>query len=173
MARIRGVDTSPELKLRSALWRSGLRFRLNVRIHRIRPDIIFERRKIAIFVDGCFWHGCPIHYVMPRTRIDFWSEKLAVNTSRDRNQTRLLIGSGWIVLRYWEHEIRDDLYRIVEEIRDIYRGVRSHQAASRKVVTKVVQVCREGTKERWLIEDLLARDPPIVELRSRRIKQTN
>lgn len=105
MARIRSRDTSPERSLRSALHARGYRFRINRSVVGIRPDIVFPRHGVAVFVDGCFWHGCPGDYVAPQTRADFWSEKLTANVLRDRRQTRHLEDEGWRVLRLWEHEI--------------------------------------------------------------------
>ncbi|SDG29564.1 very short patch repair endonuclease [Phytopseudomonas seleniipraecipitans] len=172
MARIRGVDTSPEVRLRKALWHAGLRFRLNTRVEGFRPDLVFKGRRIAIFVDGCFWHGCPLHYVMPRTKAEFWAGKLAANTSRDRIQTRQLFDKGWIVLRYWEHELSYDLSAVVKEISILYRNPSIYQAKARKVVTRVCQASPDGTVENWHIEDLLEKEAGIVEVRSRRAKQS-
>lgn len=90
MARIRGKDTGPEVALRRALWQAGLRYRLGMRVEGTRPDLTFPRARLVVFVDGCFWHGCPLHYVRPRTKEEFWALKLAVNTDRDRRQTVLL-----------------------------------------------------------------------------------
>ncbi|AYF90134.1 very short patch repair endonuclease [Pseudomonas sp. DY-1] len=171
MARIRGVDTSPELRLRKALWHAGLRFRLNMRIEGVRPDLVFKGRRIAVFVDGCFWHGCPLHYVKPRTKTEFWAMKLAANTSRDRIQTRLLLEKGWIVLRYWEHELNDDLSRVVQEISILHTDPSIYQAEARKVVTRVCQANPGGTIENWIIEDLLEKEVSIIEARSRRAKR--
>nr|WP_269745099.1 very short patch repair endonuclease [Pseudomonas fluorescens] len=109
MSKVRGRDTAPEMLLRKKLWHLGYRFRVNFRVAGIRPDIVFTSSKLAVFVDGCFWHGCPRHYVMPRTRSEFWSKKLEANTTRDRKQTVALIASGWRVLRFWEHEVEFDL----------------------------------------------------------------
>ncbi|WP_257957243.1 very short patch repair endonuclease [Nocardioides sp. B-3] len=67
-------------------------------------DIAFTRSRVAIFIDGCFWHGCPQHYVEPKTRTEFWSDKIAGNTARDLETTRLLEEAGWMALRFWEHE---------------------------------------------------------------------
>src|SRR5689334_1387580 len=98
MSRIRGSNTSPERLLRLALWRRGYRYRLHARTPVGAPDIVFGRRKVAVFVDGCFWHGCPEHYVRPRTRNAFWDAKLDENFKRDRRQTLALIQAGWRVL---------------------------------------------------------------------------
>ena len=117
MARIHGRDTSPERVLRSLLWQGGLRYRIHHSTQCGRPDLVFLRRRLAVFVDGCFWHGCPDHYVRPRTQTEFWSHKLASNVERDRRQTLELEGLGWAVLRVWEHEIAEHPDQVVEIIR--------------------------------------------------------
>jgi DNA mismatch endonuclease (patch repair protein) len=104
----RRTDTSPELLLRSALHRRGYRFRKDYSIpigdrKRARPDIVFTRRKVAVFVDGCFWHSCPEHGNQPKHNTTYWKAKLARNHERDEQQTRALEGLGWDVLRVWEH----------------------------------------------------------------------
>lgn len=86
----RSQHTRPEVLLRQALWRAGLRYRLHTRTPVGRPDIVFPRQKVAIFIDGCFWHGCPEHYVRPRSRPEFWAAKLLTNFERDHRQTREL-----------------------------------------------------------------------------------
>lgn len=105
-------DTTPELALRRLLHKEGLRYRCDLRIDlpgamRARPDVVFTRRKVAVFVDGCFWHGCPVHGRTPTTNVDYWSVKLARNLARDRLQTRALQDAGWTVIRIWEHEDLD------------------------------------------------------------------
>jgi DNA mismatch endonuclease, patch repair protein len=104
-------DTSPELELRSLLHKAGLRFRVDRPIDlgttRVRPDIVFPRQKVAIFVDGCFWHSCPDHGNMPRVNREYWSAKLGRNSARDREVVQLLNLEGWHVLRFWEHEAPD------------------------------------------------------------------
>lgn len=105
MSRIKGRDTGPELSLRRAVWALGLRYRLQYRIGRTRPDMVFIGRGLAVFVDGCFWHGCPLHSTMPKSNRDFWEQKLTRNRERDAEDTRRLEAEGWRVLRLWEHEI--------------------------------------------------------------------
>ena len=117
MARIRGKDTSPERVLRSALWAVGLRYRVHDTAPIGRPDILFPTSRVAVFIDGCFWHGCPHHYVRPRTREGFWSEKLRTNVERDRRQTLHLESGGWRVVRIWEHEVEQDLDLMVARVR--------------------------------------------------------
>lgn len=103
----RGKDTIPELALRSALHRRGLRFRLNRRPlpnRRRTVDISFQAEKVAVFLDGCFWHGCPEHHSLSATNTDFWQRKVTENRERDAETTRMLQAQGWVVLRFWEHE---------------------------------------------------------------------
>lgn len=103
----RKVDTSPELRLRSGLHRQGLRFRKNCRIDvaglPVTPDIVFPGRRVAVFVDGCFWHSCPEHGTRPRSNEGYWSAKLARNRARDALVDQRLHDAGWRVIRVWEH----------------------------------------------------------------------
>lgn len=116
MARVRNKDTAPELTLRKQLWRAGIRYRLRPKLPGT-PDLIMPRAKVAIFVDGCFWHGCPIHYVAPATNVAFWRDKLAKNRLRDEATTQSLENQGWRVLRFWEHELKDDMSSAIERIK--------------------------------------------------------
>lgn len=108
MAAIKRTDTRPERVLRSILHRAGLRFRKDLRIQCsdrwVRPDIIFTRRRIAVFVDGCFWHSCPEHGRQPQVNTGYWSPKLSKNVARDRAADDALKQAGWTVVRVWEHE---------------------------------------------------------------------
>ena len=100
-------DTGPELALRRELHRRGLRFRVD---HapmggiRCRADIVFTSRRIAIFVDGCFWHACPEHGNLPTANREWWRAKLDLNVARDRRNDQALAEAGWRVIRVWEHE---------------------------------------------------------------------
>jgi DNA mismatch endonuclease (patch repair protein) len=100
-------DTGPELRLRSVLRSRGLRFRANVEISvpglRVRPDIVFPRPKVAVFVDGCFWHSCRWHGTKPRVNTHYWRPKLARVKARDKKVRTLLSRAGWRVVRVWEH----------------------------------------------------------------------
>lgn len=105
----RSRNTKPELELRSEMFRRGLRFNVNRRVSLdgksfARPDIVFPKLKIAVFVDGCFWHACPLHGQVPRRNREFWSKKLSANQRRDRVQDVALAAAGWQVIRIWEHE---------------------------------------------------------------------
>jgi DNA mismatch endonuclease (patch repair protein) len=99
-------DTGPELALRSALWRRGRRFRVDYPAlgRRSRVDVAFTKQRLAIFVDGCFWHSCPDHGSLPKANRVWWRDKLASNAARDRRVEADLVTAGWTVLRIWEHE---------------------------------------------------------------------
>jgi DNA mismatch endonuclease, patch repair protein len=104
----RRTDTKPELALRHALHRLGYRYRKDYRLdlhsgRRVRPDIVFTARKLAVFVDGCFWHACPEHGSRPKANEWYWSPKLAKNVERDRVNDAALMLDGWTVVRLWEH----------------------------------------------------------------------
>lgn len=103
----RSRNTSPELKLRSLLHQRGLRYRVDaapIPNTRRRADVVFPRGRVAVFVDGCFWHGCPEHYRPSSKNIEFWQEKLATNRARDTETNEVLTAAGWTVIRVWEHE---------------------------------------------------------------------
>ena len=105
----RRTDTKPELALRRALHRQGFRFRKDYRLDladgkRVRPDIAFTARRVAVFVDGCFWHACPEHGSKPSANVWYWEPKLRRNVERDRAADAALAAAGWNVVRVWEHE---------------------------------------------------------------------
>lgn len=126
MARVRSKDTGSELTLRKAVWKEGLRYRLHTRLPGT-PDLAFPGARVAIFVDGCFWHGCPDHYTRPVRNAEFWRAKLKRNRDRDKRVDRELKAAGWLVVRIWEHELRDDLSVCVRRV---------HRAVSRRRVQK-------------------------------------
>lgn len=100
-------DTLPELAVRRLVHAAGLRYRVDYRLApplRARPDIVFTRRRVAIFIDGCFWHGCPLHATSPKQNSGYWGPKLLRNKERDRETDQALTELGWKVLRFWEHE---------------------------------------------------------------------
>lgn len=107
MARIRGRDTTPEVMLRKALWARGVRYRTDFPTPGGRADVAVPAKMVAVFVDGCFWHGCPDHYTRPRSGRKFWDKKLRDNVRRDKRQTQCLIDQGWTAVRLWEHEVRE------------------------------------------------------------------
>ncbi|MEQ4300425.1 very short patch repair endonuclease [Plantactinospora sp. B6F1] len=113
----KGRDTGPELRLRSALHRRGLRFRVNYRPEsdlRRTGDIVFTRARVVVFVDGCFWHGCPAHYTAAKRNAEFWADKIASNRARDNSTDESLIKRGWSVVRIWEHEkLEEAVMRVI------------------------------------------------------------
>ena len=112
----RGKDTELELRVRKALHARGLRYRLQRKVPgstRRTIDIAFPRQRVAVFIDGCFWHGCPIHHTVAKTNGEFWAAKVARNRERDLETARLLADAGWTSARFWEHQSTDE---IVESI---------------------------------------------------------
>ena len=107
MAAVRQKGTAPEVALRQELYRNGLRYRVNFAVlkkPRRVADVAFPSLNIAIFVDGCFWHGCPQHATWPKHNADFWRQKIEANRQRDADTNARLRDGGWTVLRIWEHE---------------------------------------------------------------------
>lgn len=116
MSRIRGKNTAPEIKLRKMLFATGVR---GYRIHYAlpgKPDIVFVKKKIAIFIDGCFWHKCPVCFQEPETRKDFWMKKIQSNIDRDKKVNEQLKKDGWIVIRIWEHDIKKEPQEAIKKI---------------------------------------------------------
>ena len=108
----RSRDTSPELRVRSLVHRRGLRYRVSQRpIPTLRrtADLVFRRAKVAVFIDGCYWHGCPEHFKQPSTNTAYWRDKIECNRRRDHETDELLAQAGWEVLRFWEHEDEDEV----------------------------------------------------------------
>jgi DNA mismatch endonuclease, patch repair protein len=120
MTSQRQRDTKGELELRSLLHRRGLRFRVHALLPglRRRSDIVFTRARVAVFVDGCFWHGCPEHGSWPKQNANWWREKIEANQRRDRDTDARLKAAGWTVVRVWEH---DDPTRAADWIAEIVR----------------------------------------------------
>jgi DNA mismatch endonuclease (patch repair protein) len=115
-------DTPCELAIRSAVHRLGLRFRVDWPLPgtRRRADLAFTRTRVAVFVDGCFWHGCPIHGTWPKANAAWWRDKIEKNVERDRNTTRALTDAGWRVLRFWEHDnMASAARRIARTVREL------------------------------------------------------
>lgn len=168
MSRIGPRDTKPELLLRRAMWHRGLRYRVNYSVGRVRPDVVFVRDRVAVFVDGCFWHGCPDHYVRPRARTTFWAKKLRDNVARDQRQTKELERDGWQVLRVWEHETHISVDLLVERVARALTPDRICEGPSRRwQVVGVQPLPGEGEAERRVLEELRGLEEPRVEERQR------
>lgn len=122
----RSRDTKPELAVRRRLHAHGFRYRVAVAPDsslRRKADIVFTGARVAVFIDGCFWHGCPEHGRKTfGTHADYWSAKIATNAARDSETTELLGAAGWTVLRFWEHE---DPSKVAEEIAQVVRALRA------------------------------------------------
>jgi len=115
----RCVDTKPEVRLRSALHRRGLRFRKHTRpvqALRCTADVVFPTERVAVFVDGCFWHSCPQHGTRPKKNGDWWNAKLDRNVERDRRNDDQLAAEGWCVVRIWEHQPVDEAAALVQSV---------------------------------------------------------
>ena len=138
----RRVDTKPEVLLRSLLHRAGLRFRkdrlIRLGARRVRPDVVFGRQRVAVFMDGCFWHRCPEHGTMPATNHAYWLAKFQTNIARDERNNAALKDEGWRVIRIWEHEVLDpDLAQ--HAVSRVVATVRGHDASLEHDGTFVVE----------------------------------
>ncbi|MCX5397269.1 very short patch repair endonuclease [Streptomyces sp. NBC_00102] len=122
MQAIKSRDTKPERLIRQLVHASGLRYRVAAKpLPNLRrtADMVFRPAKVAVFIDGCYWHGCPEHYVAPKTNPGYWSDKVARNVARDRDTDQRLRSAGWTVLRFWEHQESDRCAaEIVSTVRD-------------------------------------------------------
>lgn len=116
MKKLKDKDTKIEVTVRKRLWSDGYRYRKNNRKLYGTPDISFPTLKIVIFLDSCFWHGCPVHFKMPKTNQKYWMQKIGRNIERDRAVTKHYVEEGWIILRFWEHEIIVDLNQVTKTI---------------------------------------------------------
>jgi DNA mismatch endonuclease (patch repair protein) len=129
-----GRVTAAERVLRSALREEGLRFKTDARPEpdlRCTADVVFPGAKVCLFIDGCFWHGCPRHFGLPKTNSAWWGEKIAANRARDARQSRLLRRRGWRVLRVWEHQMRpESVAQVVARATKLLRGPSPKKSAS-------------------------------------------
>ncbi|MDX2746198.1 MULTISPECIES: very short patch repair endonuclease [Streptomyces] len=127
MSRQASRDTAPEVAVRKLLHASGYRYRLNERVPQMSRrtiDIAFPRAKVAVFMDGCFWHGCPEHATQPKSNAEWWRQKLDKNMARDSETTAHLVAEGWTVLRFWEHQLPAQVAEVVAEAVDRERPAR-------------------------------------------------
>jgi len=126
MARFGRRDTAPELALRRELHRRGRRFFVDRRVSsqcRVRPDLVFPRARIAVFVDGCFWHFCEEHTHLPKANADLWHRKLLANRQRDAQNQAILMTESWRVLRFWEHQDEVAAATLVEHELDQWKAI--------------------------------------------------
>lgn len=137
MKGIKRAGTKPETRIRSALHSRGLRFRKDCRLDlpggRVRPDVVFTRAKLAVFVDGCFWHCCPEHSAIPRANSWYWAPKLERNRQRDLANDSVLRDAGWTSIRVWEHVPIDEAVNKIEKAyRDLTRDLDAIGAARQR-----------------------------------------
>ena len=128
-----GGNTAPERLLRSALRRAGLKFRREGQVIpnlRCKADVVFPAERVCVFVDGCFWHGCQLHFSVPKTHSSWWREKVEDNRRRDRRNTGRLRAAGWKVIRVWEHAIAPDSMPLV--LKRIDSAVRQRSGPRRR-----------------------------------------
>jgi DNA mismatch endonuclease, patch repair protein len=170
MARIRGRDTKPERRLRSLLWAKGLRYRLHFPGLPGRPDLVFPALKVTVFVDGCFWHGCPQHYVRPRSRETFWARKLRENVTRDCAQFQQLESLGWRVVRLWEHEVLATPETAIAAVESVLADRATRQAPSWRVLA-TAPLDASGFWERRILANLGSPDRTRVERHRRHTRK--
>jgi DNA mismatch endonuclease, patch repair protein len=123
MRSVKGKDTNLEIKVRSMLWRKGLRFRKNVAELMGKPDIVFPGKRLVVFLDSCFWHGCPQHLRRPSSNQEYWQKKIARNIQRDKDVTKYYLENGWTVLRIWEHELKQSFVSCLERIENKVKSI--------------------------------------------------
>lgn len=121
MSKIRGKNTEPENMMRDLL--RGLHLRYQPKVYG-RPDFASKSKKVAVFVDGCFWHGCPKCYIKPRQNHGFWKKKVEKNKTRDRQVSMVLRKDGWTVMRVWEHEVRKNPERTANRIKGAVSNIK-------------------------------------------------
>ena len=116
MQNIRSKDTTPERKIMEELKRRRVYFAEHVKTIFGKPDIVFRRKKVAVFIDSDFWHGHPMRFIMPESNHEYWSSKIARNKERDRKVTKVLRSQGWKVIRLWEYDIKHKLEKSLDKI---------------------------------------------------------
>lgn len=149
--RQRTSGTYPERLLRRALTTAGIEFEENTRVLGMRPDIVLRALRVAVFVDGCFWHGCPRHFKVPEKNTAFWSAKIGNNRARDERQGVKLIAAGWAVVRLWEHEIRSSARKCAARVIDVLADrprtpVPADEPGSDRDARKPLRAAKSGTR---------------------------
>jgi len=116
MSKIRSKDSKIELLVRNKLSKQGIKYRKNVKRLEGNPDIAFIGKKVVVFLDSCFWHGCYYHFRMPSANREYWEQKIKGNRERDKFINRYYKQKDWVVLRFWEHQISTDLNKVIDKI---------------------------------------------------------
>lgn len=131
MSKIRSKNTKPELMLRKALFKAGARgYRLKSKLPG-SPDLAYTKAKVAVFVDGCFWHGCPTCYSEPGQNKDYWKSKLERNKERDYKANEELKLLGWKIIRFWEHQVKKDLSGCVQIVLEKMNNAKNYDKKGR------------------------------------------
>lgn len=120
MRRVKGKNTKPELRVRSALHRRGLRYRLDYPLPG-KPDLVFVKARVVVFIDSCFWHGCPNHLRMPKSNREYWTAKISRNVERDAKINDEYTRLDWEQLRLWEHDLKENFDMCVDRIEEMVR----------------------------------------------------
>ncbi|WP_460968729.1 very short patch repair endonuclease [Pedococcus soli] len=144
-------DTTPELILRRLLYAAGLRYRVNFPVPGILRrsiDVAFTKQRLAVFVDGCFWHGCSEHFIEPKRNTTWWLTKIEANRRRDRATDEALTALGWSVLRIWEHEIRASPAGAAQRVSDSLGGARDQTAGMSDRSSASVSSAERAAKSR-------------------------
>lgn len=124
MSAIRSKGTKLEDRVSKELWRRGYRFRKNVNTLFGKPDIAIKKYKVVIFLDSCFWHGCDIHYRIPKSNYDYWFNKIERNRARDKVVNEYYEQKGWTLIRVWDHEVKEDIEAVIDRIDRILQSKR-------------------------------------------------
>lgn len=114
MQSVRSTQTKLENRFSSSLWQKGLRYRKNVRDLPGKPDIAIKKYRAVIFIDSCFWHGCEMHFVPPKSNVEYWSQKIKSNIDRDKQVTKYYKENGWNILRIWEHQLKENYSQTID-----------------------------------------------------------
>jgi DNA mismatch endonuclease (patch repair protein) len=161
LSRVPVANTTPEVALRAMLEARGLFHDSCAKPPAGRPDVALVDHRTAVFVDGCFWHGCPLHYARPRSREEFWSAKLITNLERDARISWKLAEAGWTVVRVWEHEIVNDRNRAADLVEEHMRANSVLLWSTQQRVRRVIEVA-ESVERRELV--LLGEPSVVVEV---------
>lgn len=119
MRHIKSENTIFEDAFRKTIWNKGLRYRKNVKSMMGKPDIFFPKNKIVIFLDSCFWHGCPYHCRMPKSNVEYWGKKIARNKERDKKVKKYYKDKGFTIIRFWEHKINKEFDKSVDFVESL------------------------------------------------------
>ena len=119
MSAVRSEDTKIEIAFRKALWKQGFRYSKNSAKYFGKPDLVLKKYKTVIFIDSCFWHGCKKHCRIPSVRKNYWTQKIARNTARDKEVSKHYKKQGWKIIRIWEHNLKNGVSKVVKQISKI------------------------------------------------------